>query len=51
MRGLYDARLRLTGQNGLSDYDLGFTSFLYTFERSTRARQAPPVAGTVWARS
>src|SRR5690606_8010030 len=51
MRTAYEARMRLTGQNGLSDYDLGFTSFLYTFERSTRARQAPPVAGTVWARS
>lgn len=51
MRSAYDARMRLTGQNGISDYDLGFTSFLYTFERSTRARQAPPVAGTVWARS
>jgi len=51
MRSAYDARMRLTGQNGLSDYDFGFTSFLYTFERSTTARQAPPPAGTVWARS
>lgn len=36
MRGLYDARLRLTGQNGLSDYDVGFTNFLYT-HRSRRS--------------
>jgi hypothetical protein len=28
MRRLYDERMRLTGQNGLSDYDLGFTNFL-----------------------
>jgi hypothetical protein len=33
MRRLYDERMRLTGQNGLSDYDVGFTNFLYTFER------------------
>lgn len=39
MRALYDARMRLTGQNGLSDYDLGFTNFLYTFETSVGARQ------------
>jgi len=38
MRNLYDARMRLTGQNGLSDYDLGFTNFLYTFEH----RATPP---------
>ncbi len=45
MRRLYDERMRLTGQNGLSDYDVGFTNFLYTFERSTTARQKPPTAG------
>lgn len=39
MRRLYDERMRLTGQNGLSDYDVGFTNFLYTFERSPVARQ------------
>jgi hypothetical protein len=33
LRALYDARMRATGQNGVSDYDLGFTSFLYTAER------------------
>ena len=42
MRALYDERMRLTGQNGLSDYDLGFTNFLYTFERGS-ARQRPPL--------
>jgi hypothetical protein len=39
MRSLYDARMRLTGQNGISDYDLGFTNFLYTFETSDTARR------------
>lgn len=34
MREVYDARMRLTGQNGLSDYDRGFTNFLYTHERA-----------------
>lgn len=47
MRTLYDARMRLTGQNGLSDYDLGFTNFLYTFEGSPTARQRPPVHGAL----
>jgi hypothetical protein len=42
MRGLYDRRMRLTRQNGISDYDLGFTNFLYTFETSATARQTPP---------
>jgi hypothetical protein len=39
LRRLYDERMRLTGQNGLSDYDLGFTNFLYSFARSPDARQ------------
>lgn len=39
MRRLYDERLKLTGQNGISDYDEGFTDFLWTFLRSDRARQ------------
>jgi hypothetical protein len=47
MRQLYDARMRATGQAGISDYDLGFTNFLYTFETSAVARQAPPPRGTV----
>ena len=39
MKKLYDERLKLTGQNGLSDYDVGFTNFLWTFGRSPGARQ------------
>jgi hypothetical protein len=39
MKRVYDERLRLTGQNGLSDYDVGFTNFLWTFSRSAEARQ------------
>lgn len=39
MKKLYEERLKLTGQNGLSDYDEGFTNFLWTFERSAEARQ------------
>ena len=42
MRNVYDARMRLTGQNGISDYELGFTNFLYSFETSRTARQKPP---------
>jgi hypothetical protein len=44
MRQVYDTRMRLTGQTGISDYDLGFTNFLYTFETSTTARQTRPPA-------
>jgi hypothetical protein len=51
MRRLYDERMRLTGQNGLSDYDVGFTNFLYTFELTSTARQKPPRAGAVQART
>jgi len=47
MRQMYDERMRLTGQNGLSDYDVGFTNFLYTFELSTTARQKPPPVGAL----
>lgn len=47
LRGVYDRRMRLTGQNGISDYSLGFTNFLFTFETSRAARQRPPVAGVV----
>lgn len=39
MKPLYDQRMRMTGQNGLSDYDEGFTNFLWTFTNSGRARQ------------
>lgn len=37
VKELYDQRMRLTGQNGLSDYDEGFTSFLHTVERRATA--------------
>jgi hypothetical protein len=37
MRRLYDERLKLTGQNGISDYDVGFTNFLWTFAHSPTA--------------
>lgn len=49
MRRVYDARMRLTGQNGLSDYDLGFTNFLYSYETSTTARRVPSAAGALHA--
>ncbi len=39
MKRVYEERMRLTGQNGLSDYDVGFTNFLYTFSCSASARQ------------
>ncbi|MDH3207269.1 MAG: DUF3810 family protein [Gemmatimonadota bacterium] len=39
MKRVYDERLKLTGQNGLSDYDVGFTNCLWTFSRSDAARQ------------
>ena len=39
VRRLYEERMKLTGQNGLSDYDVGFTNFLWTFSRSETARQ------------
>jgi hypothetical protein len=38
-RVLYDKRMQLSGQNGLSDYDEGFTDFLWTFSHSEDARQ------------
>jgi hypothetical protein len=46
MRAMYEERMKLTGQNGLSDYDRGFTDFLYTFERGSGARQSMPAAAT-----
>jgi hypothetical protein len=44
MRRVYDERLKLTGQNGLSDYDAGFTNLLWTFSRSEEARQDATLA-------
>jgi hypothetical protein len=38
MRSLVDKRMRLTGQNGVSDYGLGFTNVLSTFETSAIAQ-------------
>ncbi len=32
MKGVYDARMKVTGQNGLTDYDEGFTNFLLAIE-------------------
>ena len=40
MRELYDSRMKLTGQNGLSDYDRGFTNFLYTYESAVTEGRA-----------
>jgi len=44
MRTLYDQRLKLTGQNGISDYDVGFTNFLWTFSRTSWAAQDGSIA-------
>jgi hypothetical protein len=44
MRRLYDQRLKVTGQNGISDYDVGFTNFLWTFSNSATAAQDRAVA-------
>jgi hypothetical protein len=44
MRRLYDQRLKLTGQNGISDYDVGFTNFLWTFSRTSWAAQDGAIA-------
>lgn len=38
MKALYEERMKLTGQNGIRDYDVGFTNFLHTVERNGRAR-------------
>ena len=40
VKEMYDARMQLTGQNGLSDYDEGFTNFLYTMERKRKSGAA-----------
>jgi hypothetical protein len=46
IKKIYEERMRITGQNGIRDYDVGFTNFLYTFARSGTARQdSPGVAG------
>jgi hypothetical protein len=43
-RRMIDVRMRLSGQNGLSDYDEGFTNFLWTFSRSQTAQQPTHLA-------
>jgi hypothetical protein len=48
MRQLYDLRMRVTGQNGLSDYDAGFTAFLWALERGVHSHRAPTGHGRVW---
>lgn len=50
MKQLYDLRLRLTGQNGLSDYDAGFTAFLYGLETGAHAARAARGEGRIWER-
>lgn len=50
MKDLYDLRLRATGQNGISDYDRGFTAFLYALERGPHADRAVEGPGRVWER-
>lgn len=40
VKDMYDARMKLTGQNGISDYDEGFTNFLYTMEQKRKGAPA-----------
>jgi hypothetical protein len=49
MKTLYDERMKLTGQNGISDYDLGFTNFMYSVETDAARRYRVPEAGVVHA--
>ena len=44
MKSLYDQRMKLTGQNGISDYDEGFTNFLWTYGRAEGIGQDPAAA-------
>ncbi len=39
LKVIYEERMKLTGQNGMRDYDVGFTNFLWTHERSPSARR------------
>jgi hypothetical protein len=47
MRALYDERMKLTGQNGISDYDLGFTNFLYSVETDATYRARVPAGAVI----
>lgn len=42
MKTIYDERMKITGQNGISDYDLGFTNFLYSVETRPARHGVPP---------
>jgi hypothetical protein len=42
MKAIYDERMKITGQNGISDYDLGFTNFLYSVETRPARHRVPP---------
>lgn len=44
LKMIYEERMKLTGQNGIRDYDIGFTNFLYTHERSPTARRRAFIA-------
>jgi len=30
MKPIFEERMRMTGQNGISDYDVGFTDFIHS---------------------
>lgn len=45
MKRIYDERMRITGQNGIRDYDVGFTNFLYTYESASQASESPSWKG------
>jgi hypothetical protein len=47
MRALYDERMKLTGQNGISDYDLGFTNFLFSVETDATYRARVPAGAVI----
>jgi hypothetical protein len=39
--------MKLTGQNGISDYDLGFTNFLYSVETDATYRARVPAGAVI----
>lgn len=49
MKKLYDERMKLTGQNGVSDYDRGFTEFLHAFEQGSGRREHAPAGAPLLA--
>lgn len=48
LRTAYEQRMRITGQNGLTDYDEGFTAFLWALEMDPEGPRPVP-AGRVWS--